>query len=126
MFMVFESSLNGKNKSGLKIFFWLGHELGPSPGPAGPEKKLGTLNWPSLGHGSCLAGWVRVWKNPARTRPVAIPTCSSMTPIPQSQVVQPGFPFPFPPLKKERKIILYMFIRHFSFRFDHFLLLFLG
>ena len=50
------------NKFGLKFFFsfsfWLGHELGPIPkrGPAGagssPKKKLGTLNRPSLGHGS--------------------------------------------------------------------------
>ena len=50
------------NKFGLKFFFsfsfWLGHELGPIPkrGPAGagssPEKKPGTLNRPSLGHGS--------------------------------------------------------------------------
>ena len=89
MFMVFESSLNdGKNKSGLKkifFFFWLGHELGLSPkrglrdprGPAGasssPEKKPSTLNGPGPGHGSCPVGRVRVWKNPAWTRPVAIP-----------------------------------------------------
>lgn len=64
----------------------LGHELGPIPkrgprgpwGPAraglGPGKKPGTLNGPGLGHGPCLAGRVRVWKNPARTRPVAIPS----------------------------------------------------
>jgi len=61
----------------------LGHELGPIPkrgpwGPAGaglgPEKKPGTLNGPGLGYGSCPAGQVRVWKNPARTQPVAIPT----------------------------------------------------
>ena len=67
------------------FFFWLGHELGPIPkrgpwdlrGPAGagpgPGKKPGTLNRLGLGHGSCPAGWVRVWKNPARTRPIAIP-----------------------------------------------------
>ena len=69
---------------GLKrfFFFWLGHELGPSPkrdprGPAGassgPGKKPSTLNGPGPGHGSCPVGRVRVWKNPARTLPVAIP-----------------------------------------------------
>ena len=65
---------------GLHFFFWLGHELGPIPkwGPAGadpgPEKKPGTLNRPGQGHGSCPAGRVRVWKNPAQTRPVVIPS----------------------------------------------------
>ena len=48
----------GKNKFGLRIFFfWLGHELGPIPkrglrGPAGaglgPKKKSGTLNGQGL------------------------------------------------------------------------------
>ena len=56
------------------FFFWLGHELGLSPKP-GLGKKPGTLNRPGPGHGSCPAGRVRVWKNPARTRSVAIPTC---------------------------------------------------
>ena len=71
--------MNGKNKSGFFFFFWLGHELGPiskrSPVRAGsgPGKKPGTLNGAGPSHGSCPAGWVRVWKNPARTRPVAIP-----------------------------------------------------
>ena len=69
MFMVFESSLNGKNKSRLKkffFFFWLGHELGPSPkrGPSraglGPRKKPGTLNGPGPGHESYPAGQVRI------------------------------------------------------------------
>ena len=63
----------GKNKSGLFFFFfWLGHELGPifkrglrGPwGPVGaglgPGKKPGTLNGAGPGHGSCLAGRVRV------------------------------------------------------------------
>ena len=69
----------GKKKSGLFFFFWLGHDLGPisKRGPAGaglgPGKKPGTLNGAGLGHGSCPAGRVRVWKNAARTRPVAIP-----------------------------------------------------
>ena len=71
----------GKNKSGL-FFFWLGHELGPISkrgpwGPTGagpsPGKKPGTLNGAGSGHGSCLASRVRIWKNPARTQPVAIP-----------------------------------------------------
>ena len=70
----------GKKKFGLFFsFFWLGHELGPiskrGPVGAGPglRKKPGTLNGAGPGHGSCPAGRVRVWKNPARTRPVAIP-----------------------------------------------------
>ena len=70
---------------GFFFFFWLGHKLGPISkrgpwgprGPAGaglgPGKKPGTLNGAGPGHGSCPAGRVRVWKNPARTRPVAIP-----------------------------------------------------
>ena len=79
-----------KKKSGLFFFcFWLGHELGPISkrgqrgpwGPAGaglgPGKKPGTLNGAGPGHGSCPAGRVRVWKNPARTRPVAIPSQST-------------------------------------------------
>ena len=62
----------GKNKFGLRIFFfWLGHELGPilkqgrrGPwGPAGaglgPGKKPDTLNGSGPGHGSCPAGRVR-------------------------------------------------------------------
>ena len=73
-------------KKNLDFFFWLGHELGPisKRGPRGPwgpvgaglgpGKKPGTLNGAGSGHGSCTAGRVRVWKNPARTRPVAIPT----------------------------------------------------
>ena len=67
----------GKIKFGL--FFLLGHELGPIPkrGPAGagpgPGKKPGILNGPGPGYGSCPAGRARIWKNPARTRPVAIP-----------------------------------------------------
>ena len=89
--------MNGKNKPGLErkekinlglkffFFFWLGHELGPSPkrgprdpwGPAGagpgPGKKPGSLNGSGSGYGSCPASRVRVWKNPARTRPVVIP-----------------------------------------------------
>ena len=71
----------GKNKSRLKFyFFWLGHKLGPIPkrGPAGaglgPGKKPGTLNGSGSGHGSCPAGWIQVWKNPARIQPVVIPT----------------------------------------------------
>ena len=78
----------GKNTSGFFFFFfffWLGHELGLSPkrglrdprGPVGasssPGKKPSTLNGPGPGHGSCPVGRVRVWKNPARTLPVAIP-----------------------------------------------------
>ena len=71
----------GKNKSGL-FFFLLGHELGPisKRGPRGlagvgpgPRKKPSTLNGTGLGHRSCPAGRVRVWKNLARTRPVVIP-----------------------------------------------------
>ena len=80
-----------KKKSGLErrkkkiwtfFFFWLGHELGPISkrgprGPAGagpgPRKKPSTLNGTGLGHRSCPAGRVRVWKNLARTRPVVIP-----------------------------------------------------
>ena len=73
----------GKNKFGLKFFFFFFFfllALGPIPkrGPAGagpgPGKKPGTLNGPGPGHGSCPAGRVRIWKNPARIRPVAIPT----------------------------------------------------
>ena len=74
-----------KKKIWTFFFFWLGHDLGPISkrgprgpwGPAGaglgPGKKPGTLNGAGPGHGSCPAGRVRVWKNPARTRPVAIP-----------------------------------------------------
>ena len=96
----------GKKKSGLFFFFfWLGHDLGPISkrgprgpwGPAGaglgPGKKPGTLNGASPGHGSCPAGRVRVWKNPARTRPVAIPTAEhglkkSLTGKPATSVCQ--------------------------------------
>ena len=71
--------MNGKNKSrlehkekinlGLKFFFffWLGHELGPSPkrGPAeaglGPEKKPGTLNGPGL---APWVGYGKTWPKP--------------------------------------------------------------
>ena len=66
-------------KLNLGFFYLLGHELGPIPkrGPAGagpgPGKKPGILNGPGLGYGSCPAGRVQIWKNPARTRPVAIP-----------------------------------------------------
>ena len=77
---------------GFKFFFWLGHELGPIPkrglrdpwdpagaGP-GPWKKPGTLNGSGPGHRSCPASRVHVWKNPARTRPVAIPNDHAMSP----------------------------------------------
>ena len=47
--------------------------MGPGWGGSGPGKKPGTLNGAGPGHGSCPAGRVRVWKNPAQTRPVAIP-----------------------------------------------------
>ena len=96
--------MNGKNKPGLErkekinlglkfFFFWLGHELGPSPkrgpqdpwGPAGagpgPGKKPGSLNGSGSGYGSFPAGRVRVWKNPARTRPVAIPNLILSHPV---------------------------------------------
>ena len=82
----------GKKKSGLFFFFWLGHELGPisKQGPRGPwgpagaglglGKKPGTLNEAGPSHGSCPVGRVRVWKNPARTRPVATPSLQAPPP----------------------------------------------
>ena len=60
-----------------KIFFLVGPQIGPNPltgpGGGGSGKKTRLVNGPGSGHGSWPAGWVRVWKNPARTRPVAIP-----------------------------------------------------
>ena len=47
-------------------------------GPRGPdgfgvEKKIGLINGLGLGFQGRLASRVRVWKNPARIRPAAIP-----------------------------------------------------
>ena len=67
-----------------KIFF-LGHRMGPEvlwPNGAhgargtslGPAKKIHLLIGPGSSRGSRLAGRARVWKNSARTRPVAILT----------------------------------------------------
>ena len=74
------------NKFGLKFFFffffcWATNCAQSLNGARGSrlgrvwalEKKPGTLNELGPGHGSCPAGRVRVWKNPVRTRPVAIP-----------------------------------------------------
>ena len=133
--------MNGKKKKkiGLELdfffFFWLGHELGPisKRGPRGPwgpagaglgsGKKPGTLNGAGPGHGSCPAGRVRVWKNPARIRPVAIPRVNAVwdlnsphlfstcnvgvtvsepafmgfdTPISVTSIMVPGLPFRLP------------------------------
>ena len=42
-----------------------------------PGKKTRLVNGPGSGRGSWPTGRIRVWKNPARTRPVAIPTSFS-------------------------------------------------
>ena len=71
--------------------FWLGHDLGRGLGlnlvglneahgawlgrVQAPEKKIRLVNGPGPGRGSWPAGRVRVCKNPARNRPVAIPSC---------------------------------------------------
>ena len=46
--------------------------MGTGPGP-GPGKKTRLVNEPGSGRGLTPAGQVQVWKNPARTRTVAIP-----------------------------------------------------
>ena len=46
---------------------------GPGGVGLGPAKKIRFLIGPGSGRGSRLAGRARVWKNPARTWPVAIP-----------------------------------------------------
>ena len=56
------------------FFFWLGHDFGPNmAGLNGPLKKIHLLNWLCPGRVSWPADRVRVWKNPTRTRPIAIP-----------------------------------------------------
>ena len=71
----------------------LGHRMGPEVpwpngargargarwGGSGPRKKNPFTIGPGLGLGSRPAGRARVWKNPARTRLVAIPTCPIKT-----------------------------------------------
>ena len=55
-----------------------GHE-GTRPAEArqggfGVKKKTRLINEPGSGFWGRPASWVRVWKNPTRTRPVAIPS----------------------------------------------------
>ena len=70
------------------FFFWLGHDLGRELGPnlarlngarraqwgwVWAPKKTCLVNGSGPGCWSWPAGQVRVWKNPARTRSIAIP-----------------------------------------------------
>ena len=67
-----------------KNFFFLGHRMGPEVpwpngarwGGSGPRKKNPFTNRAGFGSWVQTRGSGRVWKNPARTRPVAIPTCT--------------------------------------------------
>ena len=69
-------SKNHKSKFVFLISGLAGHEgMGPAgarQGGFGVEKKIRLINRPGPGFQGRPAGRVRVWKNPARTQPVAI------------------------------------------------------